>query len=44
VAPALAPLAPTIEAALARLGRVPELAPHADPPDFLGFLRAIGQD
>lgn len=40
-APTLAPLAPHVRQALERLGRVPDFPPHADPPDFLGFLEAI---
>lgn len=39
-APGLEPVATAIRASSERLGRIPPLAPHRDPPDFLAFLRA----
>lgn len=40
-APGLAPLVAPVERALGRLGRIPDVPDYADPPDFLGYLRAL---
>lgn len=40
-APALGPISEAIRKATDRLGRLPDIESYSDPPDFVGFLRAL---